>query len=229
MTGSNVKGVSVTWQPAGEVWPCPRVFSFSQWRELDVTSRTVQSTVLTAEKFVKTAQLLESGQSPGPNASSRGYYIPEAGQGVSVTAAAPEALRVMRSVFSLDKKVGGSVSVCHEEQYVEKDRQTTARGETVGAACPLYCCSFRPGSYFWLVSPQLSSWFQIRNYKLITKKKQNHSCFLVQKKHGHWVSQTTTPFLLCVCVCVWKSLWRKSHLNYLSLSENILLKIQPTE
>lgn len=135
----------------------------SQWRELDVTSRTVQSTVLTAEKFVKTAQLLESGQSPGPNASSRGYYIPEAGQGVSVTAAAPEALRVLRSVFSLDKKVGGSVSVCHEEQYVEKDRQTTARGETVGAACPLYCCHFRPGSCFWLVSPQLSSWLQIRN------------------------------------------------------------------
>lgn len=75
-----VKGVFVIWQPAGEIWPCPRVFSSSQWREwllsiaLNVTSRTFQSTVWPTEKFVKTAQLLVSSQSPRANASSKGYY-----------------------------------------------------------------------------------------------------------------------------------------------------------
>lgn len=121
----------LTWQPAGEfdrvlVPPLP-LPDASGCSALPSMSHLGQSSLLSAP--LKTWWRLHDffylvshrGWTPVQRATT------EAGQWVSVMAAAPEALE--SSVWTR-----GSVTVCHEKQWVAKDRQTTARGETVGAA-----------------------------------------------------------------------------------------------
>lgn len=207
------------------------LMSSSQWRErlliiaLNVTSRTFQSTVWTAEKLVKTAQLLVSSQLPRANASSKGYYI---GRSKSVS---PSHSTRSTACHAKSSPQTRRIRQCLSWWAIWGERKTDhSHGWECWCSMSSLLLNIRPVSSYLLVLPLLSSGLQIRNYKFEIRKSR---IILALSSRGNTVTRCPKQqqFFYSVCVCVCENhcegypIW----ITFPYLDENILLKIQPTE
>lgn len=111
---------------------------------------------------MKTAQLLESGQSPGLNAGSRLLLERQVKQCQSLPQHQKRCVSCEASSPGTGRSVGPSMFVMKSNMWGKTDRPQPGLRMSVQLVL-FIAATLEQAPYFWLVSPQLSSWFQIRN------------------------------------------------------------------